>query len=267
MADPVLLRLPFSHFCRKAEWGLTQAGVAYSTVDVGLFTLRDVRRVNPEGTVPVLRDGDRLVVGASNVLAWADARRVVGPALYPAPLRAEVRAWEAWADATIGPVARREAYRALIADPRLARGHGLPFWSRTPAARRIYLGVLKTLKARRFEAADSAAMPVIVAHIQAQLAGKPFLFGNEPTAADVATAAMLEPLVVSAPERGYARLPGWSDAVGLMGRVRPATTTRTASRKMRSLDWTRFITASKLTPIEAAPALRCECGVPDWTKA
>ena len=48
MAEPpVLLRMPFSHFCRKAEWGLTQAGVPYRTLDVRLVRMRDQHRANP----------------------------------------------------------------------------------------------------------------------------------------------------------------------------------------------------------------------------
>lgn len=263
MAKPVLVRLPFSHFCRKAEWGLTQAGIPYETLDVGLFGLHRLRRINPEGTVPILVDGESLVVGASRILAWADARRVSGARFYPVESAFEVAAWEAWADATTGPVARREAYRALLANPRLARGHGLPWWSRTPAARRIYLGVLKTLKARRFDDADTKAVPVLVAKVARQLAAAPFLFGAHPTAADVATAALLEPLVVSAPERGYAQLPGWAALEAFVARVRPVRTASTGSRRMTSAALERLAALAALQPPAATAALRCECGAPD----
>ncbi|MEK6985783.1 MAG: glutathione S-transferase family protein [Candidatus Thermoplasmatota archaeon] len=264
MANPVLVRLPFSHFCRKAEWGLSQAGIAYSTLDVGLFGLRRLRRINPEGTVPILVDGDALIVGAGRILLWADAHKAPNaPALYPIEATSDVAAWETWADTTIGPVARREAYRALLANPRLARGHGLPWWSRTPAARRIYLGVLKTLKARRFDDADAKAVPIILEKVSRRLASSPFLFGTKPTAADIATAALLEPLVVSAPQRGYAQILGWSAVEAFVTRVRPARTTSTGGRRMTSAALHRLADLAARQPPAATAALRCECGAPD----
>ncbi|HJQ93893.1 MAG TPA: glutathione S-transferase, partial [Candidatus Thermoplasmatota archaeon] len=183
MAGPVLLRMPFSHFCRKAEWALTQAGIPYTTLDVRLVKMADQRRANPEGTVPVLRVGDELLFGSHAVLRWAEANKASpAPSLYPPDVRPQVEAWESWADTTLGSAVRREAYRALHDRPALAARHGLPLWMRTPFARRFYLGVLKLLKARRFEADDRSAVEGAVATIAAQLgrSGTGFLFGPQP---------------------------------------------------------------------------------------
>jgi glutathione S-transferase len=270
VAEPVLLRMPFSHFCRKAEWGLAQARVPYATLDVRLVKMADQKRANPEGTVPVLRVGDELLFGSHAVLRWAEANKAPGaPSLYPSSLKAQVEAWESWADQTLGSVVRREAYRALHARPGLAGGHGLPLWMRTPFARRFYLGVLKLLKARRFEAEDATAVREAVATIVGQLgrSGTGYLFGSQPTAADVATAALVEPLLPAADERGYARLPGWAHVAAYVARVRPAGTTRTSGRAVREADWVEFERLNAAAKPVAMPALRCECGVPDWTKA
>lgn len=269
MAEPVLLRMPFSHYCRKAEWGLTHAGVPYRSIDVRLVKMGDLYRANPEGTVPVLRVGDELLFGSHAVLRWAEAHKALtAPSLYPAPAKAQVEAWEAWADSTLGAAVRREAYRALHAKPSLAAGHGLPLWMRTPFARRFYLGVLKLLKARRFEEADTKALREGIAHTHAQLAktGTGFLFGKQPTAADFATAALLEPLVPAAKERGYEGVKGWREVVAFIDRVRPAGTTRTGGHRITEADWKALERLNTVAKPAALPALRCECGVPDWTK-
>mgnify|MGYP001619754400 CR=1 FL=1 len=262
--------MPFSHFCRKAEWGLTQAGVAYTTLDVRLVNMADQKRANPEGTVPVLRIGDDLLFGSHAVLRWAEAHKSpTAPSLYPPGLKPQVEAWESWADTMLGSAVRREAYRALHAKPSLAGQHGLPLWMRTPFARRFYLGVLKLLKARRFDEEDGKAVREGVATIVAQLGrtGTGYLFGSQPTAADHATAALLEPLVPAAETRGYDHLPGWSSLAAYIARIRPAATSRASGRAVREADWKEFERLNLVAKPVAMPGLRCECGVPDWTKA
>src|SRR5690349_21426716 len=100
---PTLLRMPFSHFCHKAEWGLTQAGVPYRSLDVRLVRMNDLYRANPEGTVPVLRVGNELLFGSHAVLRWVEAHKApAAPSLYPPGLKPQVEAWESWADANLG---------------------------------------------------------------------------------------------------------------------------------------------------------------------
>lgn len=262
-AQPTLLRMPFSHFCRKAEWALTAAGIPYRTLDVRLARMRDQYRANPEGTVPVLRVGDELLFGSQAVLRWADAHRAPGaPPLYPPARAAEVEAWEAWAGSALGPAVRREAYRALHRRPGLAARHGLPLWMRTPFARRFYLAVLKLLKARRFEEEDAGVLRDGVARVARRVESGGFLFGPHATAADLATAALLEPLLPAAKLRGYAGLPGWGAVEAYVARVRPARTTRTAGRRVREADWRELERLNAAAPPAAMPGLRCECGVP-----
>jgi glutathione S-transferase len=270
VAEPVLLRMPFSHFCRKAEWGLTGAGVPYSSIDVRLVKMQDLYRANPEGTVPVLRVGDDLLFGSQAVLRWADGHRALtAPPLDPPAVKADVEDWESWMDSTLGTAVRREAYRALHRRPSLAGRHGLPLWMRTPFARRFYLTVLKLLKARRFDEEDADAVREGVARVAEQLrrTGTGFLFASHATAADFATAALMEPLVPAAENRRYDKLPGWEAIVPFIERVRPAATTRTGGRPILEADWKEFERLNSAAKPAAMPALRCECGVPDWTKA
>ncbi|MEA3190451.1 MAG: glutathione S-transferase [Thermoplasmata archaeon] len=233
---PLLLRIPFSHYCRKAEWGLTHAGIEYDTLDVALWQMKHARRANPkEGTVPVLKLDDRLVLGSGDILQWAEENKAGAAApLYPSP---EVAEWERWADEAIGPPARREAYRALHADPRLLKGYPeAPRYMAWPVARRLYLNILRHYKARRFEATDPAALREALARVAARLAerGTGFLCASHPTAADYATAALLEPLVAVAHARGLDDAPGWPAVAAFVARVRP---TRLLRRRRRSLHW------------------------------
>ncbi|HUR62920.1 MAG TPA: glutathione S-transferase family protein [Candidatus Thermoplasmatota archaeon] len=247
MARPTLLRIPFSHFCRKAEWGLTQAGIAYDTLDVALWQMKHARRANPrQGTVPVLRTAGGLLLDSHDILVWADAHR--GPdaqPLYPDALRAEVEAWEAWAGDEVGPAVRREAYRALHRKPGAARAYGVPLYFRLPfVARRLFLAVLRHYKACRFEASDPPAIRAAIDKVARQLTqkGTGYLLARHPTAADLAVAALFEPLALA---QGAYEGPAWRLVAAYVGRVRPRRTTKASSRRVRKRDWAELEAAAR----------------------
>ncbi len=244
---PVLLRIPFSHFCRKAEWGLSHAGIEYDALDVKLWEMKNAKRANPkEGTVPVLRVANKVVFGSHNIMTWAEEYKA-GDALplYPHKWAVHIGLWESWADESVGPVTRREAYREMHERPKSFRGYpDVKFWMTLPPARRLYLGVLKHYRTRRYDATDPAAMQEIVAKVAERLAkaGTDYLFADYPTAADYATAALLEPSLPCARRRGYDQEPGWGAVQDFVQRVRPAKTTRHSARRVREADWRSFET-------------------------
>jgi glutathione S-transferase len=244
---PVLLRIPFSHFCRKAEWGLTQAGIPYDTLDVALWQMKHARRANPrQGTVPVLQTpGDGVLMDSHDILLWADAHRSEGALpLYPDPLRSQVDEWEAWAGDVVGPAVRREAYRVLHRRPAASRAYGTPWYFRLPfVARRVFLNVLRHYKARRFEAADPPAIRAAIDKVARQLTltGTGYLLGRHPTAADHAVAALLEPLALA---QGSYDGPAWRLVAAYIGRVKPRRTTRVAGRRVTARDWTSLASAA-----------------------
>lgn len=237
---PVLLRLPFSHFCRKAEWGLSHCGIPYRALDVDLRGMRHVKRANPvERTVPVMVDGTRVLHGSHAILRWADDRRASGtPRLYPDDVRKEVLDWEAWADREIGPAVRREAYRVLASDP---SPYARTTWQRVRlyASRGLFRTVLAYLKADRHEHEDAAVLVAAVRRIAERLeeTNKGYLFGNEPTGADIATAALIEPLVPLGEARGYQAANGWGAMVQYVRTVRPDRLRRTSKRRVKEEDW------------------------------
>lgn len=242
---PILLRIPFSHFCRKAEWGLTHAGIDYDALDVKLWEMKNAKRANPrEGTVPVMRVGDKLVFGSHEVMAWAEGHKAPDALpLYPPKWAVQVGLWEAWADESLGPVTRREAYRELHKRPKTFRGYpDVKLWMTLPPARRLYLAVLKNYKARRFDDTDPTAVRSIIQKVFERLAkaGTDYLFVDYPTAADYATAALLEPLLPCAVPRGYDAEPGWGELEDFVRRVKPVGTTLRQRRRVRERDWAEF---------------------------
>lgn len=236
---PVLMRIAFSHFCRKAEWGLTQAGIAYEALEVPLARMGNARRANPaHGTVPVLRVGGRLLSDSHAILVWADEHRASHAApLYPEDHALAVARWELWAGEELAPPVRREAYRALHAHPGLGKRYGLPLTLRAPVvAKRIFLAVLKHYKARRFEAEDPDSVRAAMAKVDARLQGNAtgYLFGEHCTAADIATAAFLEPLTLL---DAYHAEPSWPGLLEYVNRVRPNATQCAGVRRVREADW------------------------------
>lgn len=242
---PVLLRIPFSHFCRKAEWGLTQAGIPYDTLDMYPPGARQLPRISGQSTVPMLlvRDGEdggaRLLDDSAKILTWAaeHAREGTAP-LYPEALRDQVQEWEVWAGEAVGPVARREAYRVAYEQPMRLTGR----WSvrlAARAARPVSLAVLKFYKARRFDEHDADAIPKIFANIAQELErqGTGYLLGDRPTAADLSVAALCQPFAYAAEARGYPELPGWEEVEEYVERVKPKRTTRRRRRFIRERHW------------------------------
>ncbi len=223
-AEPVLLRLSFSHYCQKAEWALSYHGIPYKTVDIPLTRMGRWMPALPDGTVPALVVGNSIVSGSEAIIRWADAHGRDKP-----PLGADddVARWESWADETIGPVARREAYRCIHDRP---SHYGTKRWLHAVfrLGRGQVLKIQKFYKSRRFDAADEEAVPEILARITAQLdaTGTGYLFANRPTAADLATAALWKPMlpIFDHPAR---RLPEWDVVAEYVRRVKPASTTRT----------------------------------------
>lgn len=259
---PVLLRIPFSHYCRKAEWGLSYRGIPYDALDISIPKMRQMHRANPgEGTVPVMLAEGQMVFGSGAILRWADAHAAAAPsatdrgpvrrwpgddagptALYPAGSDDAVGDWERWADEEVGPVARREAYRAAYGHP-WAFAAGRPhIWFGITLYRPVLLAVLKHYKMRRYEEADQEAVPQIIARIDAQLAesGGPYLFGATLTAADLATAALVAPLRFAGKAHGHMDQPGWHEVMGYVATVRPEQTLLRGRRRIRERDW-RFL--------------------------
>ncbi len=97
---------PISTFARKVAIGLELKALPYDLVDALTPDRREeLRKLNPRLEVPVLTDGDLVVVNSSDILQYLDAR-YPGAALYPVAIedRVVARAFERLGDQRFDPV-------------------------------------------------------------------------------------------------------------------------------------------------------------------
>jgi glutathione S-transferase len=98
-AEALLYDLTDSPFCMKARICLQLKGVPFRRVTRTVDRLPELRRLNPLGKVPVLVQGDEVVVDSSAIVRWLEAR-YPEPALLPSDpgARAYCDLVEEWAD-------------------------------------------------------------------------------------------------------------------------------------------------------------------------
>jgi glutathione S-transferase len=200
MVDEVLLYdLNDSPFCLKARICLQLKGVAFRRVTLTVGRMRELRRLNPLGKVPVLVEGGTAIADSSRIARHLEAQHPE-PALIP--IGAEARAYanllEEWADEALYPMigafkwlapANRAAALANTVDEMA------PAPLRPLVARVLLRNVRRRLTAWGF---TEQTLPEVeermtenLATLATLLEGKPFLLGRLPTIADVAAFAQL----------------------------------------------------------------------------
>lgn len=248
-ARPQVFGIPFSHYCQKAEWGLTQAGISYDYVSISLLKMPQLPKITRTGLVPIMVVEDQLIEGSDRILAWAaDHAAADTEPLYPEEIADNVRQWEQWAGDEVGPLARREAYRVAYNEPFKFTGR----WSiRLGArlARRVILNILKLYKMRRYEEDDARNVPRIIVKVTSRLraTGTGYLLTDHATAADHAVAALLKPLLYAERARRYHEEEGWPLVKEFIEGIQPPRTTRKSRRSIRESDWStleRLMTSS-----------------------
>lgn len=144
----------FSPFARKVRMVLEHKGLAFDAVDGLAPAGRDqLARVNPRVEVPVLRDGDLVVVNSSHIVAYLE-HRYPGRPVHPADpvVRAAALGWERLADTLLDAITHDVSNG----------GFGFPHGTRPD-------GLL--------EAARADLAPIYAA-LERDLAGRPFLCGE-----------------------------------------------------------------------------------------
>jgi glutathione S-transferase len=205
--DLRLITIPMSHYCKKARWGLERLGIAYREVrHLQVFHYPHTFWVSHGPSVPVLIDGDVVVADSTNILKYLERYAAPGMALYPddPDERAGVDELEDLFDEVLGVESRRWVYFQFSAHPLQAlriAGQGVPA-AETLLAPLIY--PLFRLLIRLLVNPNSATVETglkqvrgIVQKTDALLAQRqPYLLGPRFTAADLALACMMAPLVL-----------------------------------------------------------------------
>jgi len=194
-----LYTFTISHFSEKARWALDWNGVAYEEKPLLPGMHFPIVRRKANGTsVPVLEHDDEVIQGSSDILDYLEQRL---DAKKLASDDARVRDLESRADKAFGLGTQRIFYdvllehRSAVVDLWSQRG---PFWAPafytlswpflSKAVRKMYKSFpkpveeAKELFLRMFDETDRLLAD-----------GKPYLFGDRPTRADVSVAALLAP--------------------------------------------------------------------------
>ncbi len=96
----------FSPFARKVRMVLDHKGLSYDAVDGLLKSSHDaLKAVNGRIEVPVLVDGDIVVVNSPDIVAYLDERYPANPVYPQSPAaRVHARAWERTSDTFVDPI-------------------------------------------------------------------------------------------------------------------------------------------------------------------
>ncbi len=223
-----LVTICFSHYNERARWALDYHGLEYRErpcmpllhIAGVLFATRgklgSTDRVSTRFSTPVLvRDDGSTLHDSGAILRWADERRATeDTTLYPAEHRDEIEAFEGRMHDRLGPHGRRLVYHHLLPQPALLNqlatdnvgaGQAALFKLARPIASgfigdRLQLdpeGVARSMDVTRAE---------LDAVDEMLLDGRPYLFGDRFTAADLTFASMATPLLL--PTEFGAKLPG-----------------------------------------------------------
>ena len=154
---------------QKALWCLRELDLAYERIDAGMAFGRNQEpeylAMNPNGRVPTLVDGDFVLWESNSIMRYLVLAYAPGSAIYPAApqRRAAVDRWLDWTLSTLQPV-DRPVFWALV---------------RTPVEQRDMAAIQKD--------ADAEAKQWCI--VDAQLASRRFIEGDDFTIADIALGA------------------------------------------------------------------------------
>ena len=204
MTERRLLTIPISHYCEKARWALERAGLAYREERHVQGVNRIVsRRAGGHGTLPVLICEAGVLAESEAILRYADAHLPAERRLF-LDGEPEVTALCRELDAGLGPDARRLMYAHMLPRKDLMlefNDAGVPRWE-DRMMRRLWPVVA------RWGARELDVRPDTLEHDRPRVLaafdgiaerledGRPYLFGERFTAADLTFSALAAAAVV-----------------------------------------------------------------------
>lgn len=217
-----LVTIRFSHYNEKARWAFDRFGVPF--VEEGympgfhmLGVLRHAprhgvgkkeRNASPLATPVLITDDGRCIRGSSAIVRFVSDRYAPpGEGLYPTD---EVAVLEDKLGESLGPHTRRVGYFYAFQDPTLVRSMAELNVGRTQArAFALFQPLLQPMMIRTLKVhpeASARSLGIVRTEIESmskRLEGRRFLVGERFTAADLALACMLAPLLLPSREEGY----------------------------------------------------------------
>jgi glutathione S-transferase len=196
-----LITFGISHFCEKARWALDWHDIDYNEISwpPGLHQILSKRCGAKRTTLPIVRDGEKVVQGSDAIIDWADAQ-----SKHPSRqlTKEGSREIEDRADSIIGWHVRRLAYAEIL--PRFPQ-YAKPGLFHNASRTHRFLGdmmwpVTRRLIMQAYGVTDTAAaesrsiLEVELDWLDEKLGdGRPYLAGDSFSKADVAVASLLAP--------------------------------------------------------------------------
>lgn len=211
-----LITIPMSHYCEKARWGLERLGIKYfEERHLQVFHYPRTWMVSRGPNVPVLIDRGTVIQDSTAILKHLDQYADTDKKLYPddPAIHARVEQLEDQFDEVLGVESRRWVYYRFqwhpAASMRIA-GQGVPFMEKAmmPVVFPFFFLLVRMLVNPNKRTVEQGLDKIrnIVRETDALLSqGHKYLLGPTFTAADLALACMLSPLVL--PRNYGIRLP------------------------------------------------------------
>ncbi len=195
---PRLITIPLSHYAERARWALDAAGVDYDEEPhLQRFAGIRTKAVGGRHTVPVLLVGGEVLKDSADIVRWASAQ-AEGDPLYAGAERAEIEALEDELAGDYGVETRRITYEWFFRQlpVLMTYNDGASPWRERIALRMMRPLVVPAMKKYlRIDDEHLARGREIVRRTMDQVAerladGRPYLLGDQFTAADLTFAAM-----------------------------------------------------------------------------
>lgn len=209
LVRPRLVTIPLSHYCERARWALDHAGIDYDeSQHVQMASWVAAKRAGGQRTVPVFVCKDGVLSDSADIVRWAAAQADVP--LYPENnVRTAIEAFEAEIAEGFGVHSRLYAYSWFFRtlDECMPYNVGAAPWFEY-AGLQLFRPVLARVARRQLQLSPARVREAKTAirHTMDTVAqrlkdGRPYLFGDTFTAADL-TFAALGSLCVAPPQYG-----------------------------------------------------------------
>lgn len=222
----VLYELRWSHYCEKVRLALRYLGVPYAAVGIDAFTKRELANDSKPGhlpcvTVPALRDESHFIMDSTPILQYLATHHDSGQRLFPGDPanQAAIVAKLLEFDTMLAIPARRFGYSQVILEcPSLLPSLFMPTHAggffNLPGVRWITGHVVGVVLCKRFDFHQSESLGLYegleawLLALSQELSERPFVVGDNFSAADLALAAQLRPLSIVPYFRDDPRLKG-----------------------------------------------------------
>ncbi|MHB1241676.1 MAG: glutathione S-transferase N-terminal domain-containing protein [Gammaproteobacteria bacterium] len=202
-----MLTIPMSHYCEKVRWALVRFALPWcEEAHLQGFHYLRVLPCSRQGGVPVLLDDGVVVVDSTAILQYLDRRVPRGCEIYPSalPERRRVEELEELFDEVLGVESRRWFYFHYRNRPRAAlaiAAQGIPAWEQRagPWLFPFFLAYIRRyleISEHTVRSGLQQARGVVDLVDELLADGRRYLVGDRFSAADLAFACMLAPLVL-----------------------------------------------------------------------